>query len=203
RVLRRLVDPLQVFDGQDDRPAPATAKNHLVQRLDSPGLDRLGAERGHALGPLPSSEEVEEERGPLLRLHREHLEPGVDLFEDALRAVSLDDTQHAPKDVDDRKVGDRVAVREAAPLEVRYVVLAQASPKLVQQSGLSDTGLAHDSHDLPASRLRPREETLERIEIVVTSHEETELASDRLESGGTGPEHAVHATTARWRIPRA
>ena len=102
-VGRRLVDPVEIFDRDDDGALLAPGQTELPQGLDRPGLDQLGAEgRERAFGALLEAQQVEQIGGQGLRVQPERAEPPGDLLAGELGGVSLGEREVLADDVEDR-----------------------------------------------------------------------------------------------------
>src|SRR3990172_3722222 len=111
---RTFIDPVKVLYREDDRPAPAALDTHLPKSLDGPRLDRLWGQRGQRFYPLLHSQELEEIRGPLVRIHPHLMEEEADLFGDGLCGIDLGDPVIASEHVEYGEIGNGAPVREAA-----------------------------------------------------------------------------------------
>ena len=172
-LLRRRVDPVEVLDDEEDRPPPRPAQDELAQRLEGPGLDGRGRERGERLRALRDAEQPKDVRNRPGRLDPDLLDSRADLGGDDVRALALGDPEVGPEDVENREVGDGAGVGLAPPLQERDPPLGlaeQALAKLVEQARLPDAGFAEQarrpgrglgarprdgSRGAPSSRPRP------------------------------------------------
>ena len=116
-LLGRLVDPVPVFDDENQRPESAAAEGQLAQRLESSGLDGLRAQRVDGAALVLDAEQVEQVRHPFSRRHADLAKAGGQAIGDDIGAVAIHDPAVVPDDLDDRQVRDGPAVGDAASLE--------------------------------------------------------------------------------------
>src|SRR5262245_11414093 len=185
---------MHVLNGDDHRSPAATPEAQLSQQLHRSSLHRLGTERGPRLALLLEAKKVEHVRHPLSCIQRQLLEARPDLVADQLRRVDVANVEHAPDDVEDRKVWDGAPVRETATVEIRYPTWPQALPKLVEQAGLADPRLSHDAYDMPSPAFRLLQQPPQRAEVLLPPHERAEPPAPCLECESLRPRHTVGRT---------
>ena len=117
---RRLIDPVQIFDRNDDGVLPTLGQTDVPQGVDRPGLEQLGAERlERPFGVLLDAEQVEQIWRQGRRIQLERAQPPGDLRADEFRRVGLGEPEVLADEVEDRQIGDRVAIGDTATFEVR------------------------------------------------------------------------------------
>src|SRR6266568_1454275 len=58
---RYIVEPMEVFEDEKKRPAPARADEEFAQGLERLGLDRLGTRQGRRAARIVNTEEVQQQ----------------------------------------------------------------------------------------------------------------------------------------------
>src|SRR5436853_394679 len=58
---RYLVEPVEVFEDEKQRPAPAGANEEFAQGLERLGLDRLGTRQGRPAAAILDTEEMQQQ----------------------------------------------------------------------------------------------------------------------------------------------
>src|SRR2546422_3842445 len=154
-VLRRLVDPVQVFDHEDDRPPPAPLEDQLAECVERARPHHLVAQHLETLGSFPHAEQTQQKRRRLVWFDLQLTQPRVDPLPNPLWPVGLGDTERVAKNVDEREVGHRASVRQAPPPQIRHFLAAQPLTQLEDEPRLADPGLAHELRQ----RLRDRKST--------------------------------------------
>ena len=174
-LVRRLVDPVDVLDREDERAPPTALQAELALGLEGARLDRFRAQDGQALRPVADAEELQEIRRALGGVHADLLEAAADLLDDRLRAVRIDDPAVRAQDVEERQVRDGAAVGQAASLDVADV-RPQGLAELVEQPALAEPRLADDADHLAAPGDGRVEAALQELEIVPAADEGREAA---------------------------
>ena len=104
----------------------------------------------------------------MLRVEPAHPAHAVlDLGDDLGLAVELLDPEVPPELVDDRQERDRLAERDAPPLEPGRSSprLGQPPPELEEEPRLPDAGLARHEHDLAAPGLHLAEQLEQHVQL--------------------------------------
>lgn len=133
-IFSRLVDPLQILDGEDDRPFAAGGYRGLAQCLHGADFDRLWTQPLHGLDAAPATEEMEQVRCCHLALHPESLDDRIHFLGDHVRGIGVEDAEAVADDVDDGQIGDRVPIGQATALDVRSSAALEPLPELVKQA---------------------------------------------------------------------
>ena len=175
--LRCPVDPVQVFDRHDQRPAAAAVEAHLAQDQEHPGLDGLGAQLGERLGALGHAEEVEQVRRRQEGVQSRGADAGPDLGDDRLRRVALRDPAALAQHLDDGRVGRGRRVGGAVALEVGDRFAGQALAQLEEQAGLADARFAAHADDLAVAAARGRQAVAQERQLVPAPDEGREAPS--------------------------
>ena len=149
---RRRVRPVQVLDREHERPVLGEALEELPDDLERPPLQGLRRQLGGPRRGLPLEREVEQraEIGVELggRGAEELLEAAAEAEPHAqLGLVGAGADPRFAQEVPEGGVRQRLAVRDAPPLEPPHGVALRERPQLEQQAALADTGLpADDEH---------------------------------------------------------
>src|SRR2546428_9846747 len=77
-----LVNPVEVFHGEDQRLKLADPEKHVPQRFERAALDHFRAQGLQSLRALPDAEKLQEIRQAFSRVHDHDLENGSELLED-------------------------------------------------------------------------------------------------------------------------
>src|SRR2546427_11081744 len=129
-VLRRLVDPVQVFDHEDDRPPPAPLEDQLAECVERARPHHLVAQHLETLGSLPHAEQTQQKRPRLVWFDLQLTQPRVDPLPNPLWPVGLGDTERVAKNVDEREVGDRKSTRlNSSHSQISYAVFCLKKKK--------------------------------------------------------------------------
>ena len=151
------VHPVEILEGEDDRPRLALAQEDR--------LDRVGR-RGPALGlrePVPGRVagghvEQGQQRGedrPQGLVQRE--QPARHLLPHLAGVVARLDAEVGPREIDHRRVGRPLAVGDRGGLDDEGALEAVGMDELPEQAGLADPGLAdHRDHLAVAAAARSR-----------------------------------------------
>ena len=133
RVGRGLVDPLEVFDDEDNRTTPAAAQRELPQCFHGAGPDGLGRQTPEPLSSRLDAEQVQEVRCSLLGGEFQRLKAPAKPLGDDLGRVALAYAKVPADDVNNRVVWRRAAVGHAAPLEPCHLT-GEALAELLNES---------------------------------------------------------------------
>src|SRR4029078_12591483 len=128
-LLRRAVDPLRVFDDQQQRWA-GLREQQLAQRLERSALDRGGLEREELSVTGGDVQRVMKVRTET-RVETQLLERRPDLRGNALAVVVRRDPTRLPHQIEDREIGNRGPERQATTLK-RHVDKLRARRQLVR-----------------------------------------------------------------------
>ena len=109
-LLRGCIDPVQIFDDEDEWAPSASIQAHPPEGVEGAGPDRLRGKHGKALHSFLHPEEQEKVRRVLVGVHADFLDAQAHLAGDDLRRVGVGDAAIVPDDVEDGNVRDGGAV---------------------------------------------------------------------------------------------
>jgi hypothetical protein len=120
--------------------------------------------------------------------------PVLDLRDDLGLAVEFLDAEVFAELVDDGQERDRLAERDAAPLEPRRVLapLGELATELVDEPRLANPRFARDQYDLAVTGLDLVKELRQRPELARPAHEGGQAALGGDVEPGTAPARAEH-----------
>src|SRR5207244_493217 len=114
---RYLVEPMEVFEDEKQRPAPARADEEFAQGLERLGLDRLGTRQGRRAARILDTEEVQQQYAVLIGIQPDLSQRRAQLSGRDLGVIGLDDPADAAQQIEDEEIRDHRAVGEAPPLD--------------------------------------------------------------------------------------
>ena len=146
------IDPVQVLTDQEQGLHLALAQQHAFERLEGTLAALRGLERAKGTVVGQGVQQPEEGRNGLLErlVQRQHL-PG-DPGPHGTRLIRVLDVDVALEQVNDRKVGRRLAVGHRGTLQHPPALRVVGVDTLVHQAGLAHPGLPHYRHDLAVAR---------------------------------------------------
>src|SRR5262249_7205986 len=148
-LLRGAIDPVQVFDQDDERLTHTGAQEGLVDSVKNPSLRLLRTTSSEPSGTVAETQQMQEILGGPGELQSEVRECGLDLVRHAFGRVRLDDSAQRLHDIDHGKIRNGLAEREAVALEEGGRLPGEAPAELEEQARLADSGLAGNPYDLP------------------------------------------------------
>src|SRR5262245_10717116 len=133
----------------------------------------------------------------------ERLKPCVHLDHDDVGRIRLEHSETAPRNVDDRQVGNRAAVREAPSLEVGDPAALEALAELVEETRLPDPWLAQDPDHSCAPFFGTRQDLVQHRQLPLAADEPTERDAADLEPAPLVTYEAIYRPglarhRARW-----
>src|SRR5215467_1681352 len=146
-LLRGRIDPVHVFDDEDDRPRFAHAKEELTNGAKGPLLE-LGT--GHATekfrwGGHP--EEVGKQDGRFVALEAQEPELFDDATPDVFAGDAIGEIEVASQYFHDRAIRHRPAIGGAGGLQLDGSGPFDPPQEFVEQTGLADAWFASEQHD--------------------------------------------------------
>ena len=193
---------------------PAGAEDELPERLEGARLERLRAERAQRLGVGLHSQQVEQTGGAGLAVEAHRGQSVAHLGGERLGRVAVLEPARRPHHVEEGKVRDGGAVRDAVGLEAD-AVRAERLTEFRDEPRLPDAGLAHDAHDLPVPAAGRRELALDQLELAGAADEarqptaglerrglEADEAIGPAGQGRARPRPAADRSGARGTAPR-
>jgi hypothetical protein len=126
----------------------------------------------------------------------EEQQPSCDLLAGGLVAVLLRDPVEGAEELEDRKEGDELSVRDPVSLADRDAVRAAGLRELVADAALPDARLSDHAHHLARARKRAREGRLERRELLRPADEAQEAARPRQVEAAAQAAHALELVHA-------
>ena len=118
-LLRVLVDPMEILDGEDDRASCTLPEEDGAEGFGRPAMTK-GWPHGRDLGIrwIEREERSDERHGPA-EVVPDPSDACLDLGPNGADVVALIDMQELPEHVEDRQIGDRPAVGDAAAVSQR------------------------------------------------------------------------------------
>src|SRR2546425_5347136 len=141
------VDPMEVFDDQNEGRRLARAEQHVAKHAKGTLLElgtRQTIEEFRRSGP---TEEVAEQDRPLLSLQAQELKLFGNMAPDLLPRGPERETEVSPQQLKDRAVRHGAAVRYAGRLELESSGCIEPVQELVEQPRVADARVADDHCD--------------------------------------------------------
>src|SRR5215467_416531 len=175
-LLRGRIDPVHVFDDEDDRPRFAHAKEELTNGAKGPLLE-LGT--GHAIekfrwGRHP--EEVGKQDGRLVALEAKEPELFDDATPDAFAGHTIGEIEVASQYFHDRAIRHRPAIGGAGGLQLYGSGPFDPPQEFVEQTGLADAWFASEQHDAAVAPDRPLIDLTQMLDLGISPDQRGQAA---------------------------
>ena len=146
-LIRGRVDPVHVLDDEDERLLLAHAEKHVANRAEGPLLELGARQPVEEFRRRRHAQEMGEQDTPLLPLQAQELVLLGHMTTDLVGGDSLEETETASQQIDDRTVRHGAAVRGAGRLQHLNCFGLDPAQELVQQARLADPRMAHEHRD--------------------------------------------------------
>ena len=177
--LRLGVDPVQVFEDQQQRLHLAFAQQDALQRLQGAAPPLQGVQGQERTVGRQGFEQGEHGRHGVLEgvIQRQDL-PG-DLGPDRAEVIAVLDVTVGFEQVTDRQVGGGLAVGHGATLQPQPALRVVRVEELVDQARFAHPGLAQEGDDLPLAGPGPCQGLLQRLQLGLPPHKGRQPPRDR------------------------